>query len=128
VKIMLQDIESDPIESEPVPETDAAPPAQPTKPASLTGSLVQRGRDRAPRISHVPVPASTFVVAAPAPAPEPAPTAAFAPVSDEVPLVFAKPPRKAAPEARGGSRWSEALFVAACCAAFFATFLFVLRF
>jgi hypothetical protein len=131
VKIMLQDIESDPIESEPVLETDAAPaaqPAQPTKPASLTGSLVQRGRDRAPRIPQVPVPAS--VVTAPAPAPEAPPAAEFAPVSDEVPLVFAKTPRKAAPEAEapGESRWSEALFVAACCAAFFATFLFVLRF
>jgi hypothetical protein len=129
VKIMLQDIESNSIERAPLLETGAvqpAQPAQPTKAAALTGSLVQRGRDRAPRIPQVP--ASAFVVAAPDPAPEPAPSVEFAPVSDEVPLVFAKPPRKAAPEARGESRWSEALFVAACCAAFLASFLFVLRF
>jgi hypothetical protein len=123
---MLQEIENDPIESEPVLGTDAAQPAQPTKPASLTGSLVQRGRDRAPRLPALPVP--TFVAAEPVPAPEPVPAAEFAPVSDEVPLVFARTPRKAAPAARRESRWSEALFVAACCAAFFATFLFVLRF
>jgi hypothetical protein len=123
---MLHDIENDPIESEPVLGTDAAQPAQPTKPASLTGSLVQRGRDRAPRLPELAVP--TFVAAAPVPAPESVPAAEFAPVSDEVPLVFARTPRKAAPEARRESRWSEALFVAACCAAFFATFLFVLRF
>lgn len=123
---MLQNIESDSIESAPLLENGAVQPAQPTKAAALTGSLVQRGRDRAPRIPQVP--ASAFVVAAPDPAPEPAPAPAveFAPVSDEVPLVFAKPPRKAAP--KGESRWSEALFVAACCAAFLASFLFVLRF
>jgi hypothetical protein len=115
---MLQEIESDPIQSEPALASDPAERTQPTKAAALTGALVQRGRDRAPRLPQVPV----LVQAEPAPAPAPDP------VSDEVPLVFAKPPRKAAPPAAGASRWSEALFVAACCAAFFATFLFVLRF
>lgn len=121
---MLQDIESDPIGSEPALETDPPQRTQPTKPASLTGALVQRGRDRAPRLPDLPAPA--FATAEPAAAP--APAAEFAPVSDEVPLVFAKAPRRAAPEAAREPRWSEALFVAACCAAFFATFLFVLRF
>jgi len=112
---MLQEFETDPSESEPALETH---PPQVTKAAALTGALVQRGRDRAPRLPAVPVP----VLEA-----EPEPVFPSAPVSDEVPLVFARPPRKAAAPARA-SRWSEALFVAACCAAFFATFLFVLRF
>jgi hypothetical protein len=50
-------------------------------------------------------------------------------VTDEVPLVFARPrERKAAPPAPRASRMSDALFAVACCAVFFATFLFVLRF
>jgi hypothetical protein len=113
---MLHEIESDPIESQPEPAAEAAPPS---KPAALTGTLIQRGRDRGPRLTTLPV-----VEVEPAPAA--AMPAAVTP-SDEVPLVFAKPKWAAAPAARA-SRWSEALFVAACCAAFFATFLFVLRF
>ena len=37
-------------------------------------------------------------------------------------------PLQAEIEAPRSSRWADALFVAACCAAFFASFLFVLRF
>ena len=134
---MFQEIERDSIESAPVPAAEPRQPAAPIKPASLTGALVQRGRDRAPSLPEVsivpvamraePAPASPPELAT---APEPAPEAALVatPVSDEVPLVFAKPRRKAEASAPRATRWSEALFVAACCAAFFATFLFVLRF
>jgi hypothetical protein len=133
----IQDIESDPLESQHALEIDSPQPAQPNKAASLTGALVQRGRDRAPRMPVLAVPAPAFLAAEPAPAPapepeahpaEPAPAAELAPVSDEVPLVFNRARKPAADAAPGSSRWSEVLFVAACCAAFFATFLFVLRF
>jgi hypothetical protein len=130
-----QDIESDPIESAPALEIDSPQPTPPTKAASLTGALVQRGRDRAPRIPALPVPAPAFMTREPEPAPaplaaepEPGPVVEFAPVSDEVPLVFARPRKAPAEATPGASRWSEVMFVAACCAAFFATFLFVLRF
>jgi hypothetical protein len=137
VKTMLQDtqdIESDPIEGQHALEIDSPPPVQPTKAASLTGALVQRGRERAPRMPALAVPPPAFLAAEPAPPPEPAPApapapaAGFAPVSDEVPLVFNRARKPAAEAAASSSRWSEMLFVAACCAAFFATFLFVLRF
>ena len=122
---MLQEIESHPPESQPAPRQDAPPP--PSKPAALTGSLVQRGRDRGPRLSSVPILDAEPALPAPLAA-RPEPAAAFAPSDpqDEVPLVFVKPKKPVA--ARSTSRWSEAMFVAACCAAFFATFLFVLRF
>jgi hypothetical protein len=122
-----QNIESNPIESEPARAAQAPQPAQAIKAASLTGSLVQRGRDRAPRLPTMPV-LPVLVQPEPAATPAPAPAPALAPVSEEVPLVFARPRRKAESPAPRASRWSEALFVAACCAAFFATFLFVLRF
>jgi hypothetical protein len=119
-----QETESEAIESQRVSASETSQPAQPVKAASLTGALVQRGRDRAPLRSSVP-PTPVTMQAEPLPTPTPAPE--LAPVSDAVPLVFAKPRRKAEP-APDASRWSEVLFVAACCAAFFATFLFVLRF
>ena len=113
---MLQAIETDSIEG--APEREANAP-QPTKAAALTGALVQRGRDRGPRLGDR---------AAEAP-PAPAPAAVMAAVTDEVPLVFARPrERKAAEPAPRASRMSDALFAVACCAVFFATFLFVLRF
>ena len=116
---MLQEIETDAIESEREFETGAP---QPTKAASLTGALVQRGRDRGPRLGDRAAEAPS------APAPAPAPAAVMAAVTDEVPLVFARPrERKAAPPAPR-TRTSDALFAVACCAVFFATFLFVLRF
>jgi hypothetical protein len=126
----MQNIESDPTKSVPAAAAEPRQPSQPVKAASLTGALVQRGRDRAPRLPSVPlmpVPLPAEPAPTPTPLTAPAPAAEFAPVSEEVPLVFAKPRRKAEPAPRP-SRWSEALFVAACCAAFFATFLFVLRF
>jgi hypothetical protein len=135
---MLQDVEVDAVEERPVLEID--PPA-PTKPASLTGALVQRGRDRA---SHTPEPATGApipLMAAAVPEPiaapefadpsapaqaEPSFEASTAPETDEVPLVFA--PRDGAVLEGSPSRFSDALFVLACCGAFFATFLFALRF
>jgi hypothetical protein len=90
-----------------------------SKPASLTGALVQRGRDRAPRL-EAPI---AELAAAPAP-----PAELPAPASDEVPLVFVRSPRKEAALHASASGVSELLFFAACCAAFLATFLFVLRF
>ena len=146
---MLQDVEVEAVDAQPVLEID--PPA-PTRPASLTGALVQRGRDRA---AHAPEPAADapapFEAAAPfaEPSPEFTPEASpeFSPASpeftpeasfgsspepsfesdgDEVPLVFA--PRDAAALERSPTRFSDALFVLACCGAFFATFLFALRF
>jgi hypothetical protein len=122
---MFQEIESDSSESTPALPIDPPKPAPPIKAAALTGALVQRGRDRAPLLPEVSIVPMAVQAEEPAPAPDAAPAAA--PVSDEVPLVFAKPRRKAEAAPRA-SRWSEALFVAACCAAFFATFLFVLRF
>lgn len=141
---MLQDVEVEAVEERPVLEID--PPA-PTRPASLTGALVQRGRDRA---SHTPEPTEAPIPTMVATAPEPisapgfaervaeapseiaeaheeaSPEASFGPEADEVPLVFA--PRDGAALERSPSRFSDALFVLACCGAFFATFLFALRF
>jgi hypothetical protein len=142
---MLQDVEVDAVEERPVLEID--PPA-PTKPASLTGALVQRGRDRASHTpesaAEAPVPMMAAAPPEPISAPgfsepvaeapaeiaeaheEPGLEASFGPEDQEVPLVFA--PRDGAALERSPSRFSDALFVLACCGAFFATFLFALRF
>jgi hypothetical protein len=135
---MLQDLEVEAVDELPILEI--APPA-PTKPASLTGALVQRGRDRAARAPEHALPATAashaateFAAASPPPTHEASPEASFdasaepsfEPTSDEVPLVFA--PRDAAAFERSPSRFTDALFVLACCGAFFATFLFALRF
>ena len=119
--MLQQEIETPPSEPQTKPEPESHPP-QFTKAASLTGTLVQRGRDRAPRLPKPPPvePEPAF-----APAPEPmAPVPAPTPVADEVPLVFARKPAAPASD----SRYSGALFFALCCVAFLATFLFVLRF
>jgi hypothetical protein len=124
---MLHEIES------PATESERPAPVLPSKPASLTGALVQRGRDRGPRLRSVPLldaePAAPAPAAIGAEAPAVDAPASHDALLDEVPLVFVRP-KKAAPKAMPAapSRWSEAMFVAACCAAFFATFLFVLRF
>jgi hypothetical protein len=141
---MLQDLEVEPVDELPVLEID--PPA-PTKPASLTGALVQRGRDRAARAPdrstrapgqtlHTAVGGdAAFQSAAPSPEPtfeaSPEPSLGANPERSfdadvEVPLVFA--PRDATALERSPSRFTDALFVLACCGAFFATFLFALRF
>jgi len=106
---MLQEIEIDSQESQPELEMEAP---QQSKAAALTGAFVQRGRDRAPRVQEVRSPAFLETDAEP-----------LAAVS--APAIAQK---GAPPPARRASRWGDALFVAACCAAFFATFLFVLRF
>src|SRR5262245_25719821 len=116
---MLQEIETD---ASAAPAAEAALPPQVSKPASLTGALVQRGRERSPRFA---TPTEAAFEAAPAPAPAPAVATATLPALEDVPLVFAKRPAKAG--AAPASRLYEALFFAACCAVFFATFLFVLR-
>jgi hypothetical protein len=92
---MLRQFESELIERE-VARARAA--AQPPKPAALTGALVQRGRERAPRLTE-----------------------------------GGDAPTLPAPEARRLPAWvaaraAEALFALACCAAFLASFLIVLRF
>ena len=92
------------------------PNAMPAKAGALTGAFVQRGREKAPRLieTSLPIeiaqPAAAPVIAPPVfeADPEPAPVAALA-----------------LPER---SRWTDVIFAAACCIAFFATFLFVLRF
>lgn len=139
---MLQDVEVEAVDAQPALEID---PPTPTRPASLTGALVQRGRDRA---AHAPEPAADapapFEAAAPFAEPSPeftpeaspeftpeasfesSPEPSFESDGDEVPLVFS--PRDAAALSRSPSRFSDALFVLACCGAFFATFLFALRF
>jgi hypothetical protein len=125
---MLHDVEVEATEERPVLEID--PPA-PTRPASLTGALVQRGRDRAAHAPEAIAAPPSLAEAEPAAAPAAeviveSPEPSFEPATDEVPLVFA--PRDAAAVERSPSRFSDALFVLACCAAFFATFLFALRF
>ena len=143
---MLQDLEVEAVDELPVLEID--PPA-PTKPASLTGALVQRGRDRAARAPEHALHAAAashagteFAAPSPGPTHEASPEAgfdasaeasfeasaepSFESASDPVPLVFA--PRDTAALERSPSRFADALFVLACCGAFFATFLFALRF
>jgi hypothetical protein len=90
-----------------------SPVAQLAKPGALTGALVQRGRERAPRLMETSMPVE---IAIPAPAP------VAQPVHEAVPIL------PAAPESPERSRWTDVIFAAACCVAFFATFLFVLRF
>ena len=104
---MLQDTEMDTKNGPPELEMDSP---QVAKAAALTGALVQRGRDRAPRVREAPADVGSFDTT-----PELPPIVAAAPLQAEI----------AAPRS---SRWADALFVAACCAAFFASFLFVLRF
>jgi hypothetical protein len=127
---MLQDVEVEAVDERPALEID--PPGA-TKPASLTGALVQRGRDRAARAPEHALRAAApseaafeFVAPSPEPSFEVSPEPSFEPDADEVPLVFA--PRDGAALERSPSRFSDALFVLACCGAFFATFLFALRF
>lgn len=128
---MLHDAEVETHEERPILEID--PPA-PTKPASLTGALVQRGRDRAATAPEAPAAIETLeAIAEPAEIAEVQteaapiePIAAEAEALGEVPLVFE--PREAAVAEAAPSRFTDALFVLACCAAFFATFLFALRF
>ena len=146
----MQDVEVAAVDAQPALEID--PPTL-TRPASLTGALVQRGRDRA---AHAPEPAADAPAPIEAAAPFAEPSPEFTPEArpgftpeaspgftpeasfesspepsfesdgDEVPLVFA--PLDAAALSRSPSRFSDALFVLACCGAFFATFLFALRF
>jgi hypothetical protein len=83
-----------------------------SKPGELTGALVQRGRERAPRLMETSMPMEFEQ-----------PDAALA----AMPLLetAAEP---SAPLATPRSRWTNVVFAAACCIAFFAAFLFVLRF
>jgi hypothetical protein len=91
---MLRQFESELVER----EAERARAAQPPGPASLTGALVQRGRERAPRLTAPP---------------EPEPEA---------------PRKEHRLPAWVAARASEALFALACCAAFLASFLIVLRY
>jgi len=89
-----------------------SPSALLAKPGALTGALVQRGRERAPRLMETSMPLEMAQLE-----PVPAELSVFEPASEpSVPLAT---PR---------SRWTDVVFAAACCVAFFATFLFVLRF
>jgi hypothetical protein len=90
-----------------------SPSALLAKPGALTGALVQRGRERAPRLMETSMP---MEFAQPEPAPLALPVFEAAPELP-APLTTAQP-----------SRWTDVVFAAACCVAFFATFLFVLRF
>ncbi len=103
---MLQDTEMDAKNGQPELEMD--PPV--AKAAALTGALVQRGRDRAPRVHEARADGGAFDTTL------------------EPPALVAEAPLKVELAAPRSSRWADALFVAACCAAFFASFLFVLRF
>jgi hypothetical protein len=92
---MLRQFENELIERE---AERARAAAQPSAPASLTGALVQRGRERGPRLTAPP---------------------------DREPEV---PQRKPRLPAWVAARASETLFALACCAAFLASFLIVLRY
>ena len=111
---------SDQLELDGIPENaelelDAPAATSPTallaKAGALTGALVQRGRERAPRLIEAGMPMEQMP---PAPATHPLREAA----------VELQP----APPTPGHSRWTDVIFAAACCVAFFATFLFVLHF
>ena len=91
-----------------------SPAALLAKPGALTGALVQRGRERAPRLMETSMPAELA---------SPAHAALAQPPLELMPALPAAP---AFEEPR--SRWTDVIFAAACCVAFFATFLFVLRF
>ena len=91
-----------------------SPAALLAKPATLSGALVQRGRERAPRLMESSMPI------------EPAAQSAQALLAHPLHGLAAELP--AAPAIPERSRWTDVIFAAACCVAFFATFLFVLRF
>jgi hypothetical protein len=91
---MLQQFENELIERE---AERARAVAQSPGPASLTGALVQRGRERSPRLTAPAEPQA------------------------EAPRQERRLPAWVA------ARASEALFALACCAAFLASFLIVLR-
>ncbi len=118
---MLQEHEIDGIEQSHQLELDAPAATSPAaalqaKPGSLTGALVQRGRERSPRLAETSIPSESVAPELVAlPAPEPAP-------------LLPKPVVRVPATPRRTSRWADALFAAACCVAFFASFLFVLRF
>lgn len=113
---MSEQLELDPNLEDVQLELDAPAATSPSaalqaKAGSLTGALVQRGRERAPRLMETSMPIEL-------PAPTPAAPAAPEIVAGET-AVLAAPAR---------SPWTDVIFAAACCVAFFATFLFVLRF
>jgi hypothetical protein len=114
---MSDQLELDRTLAEPELDLDAPAPTSPiallAKPGALTGALVQRGRERAPRLMETSMP---MEIAEPAAAPIELPVSETTP---EPSAPLATPPR---------SRWTDVVFAAACCVAFFATFLFVLRF
>ena len=96
-------------------ELDAPAATSPTallaKAGALTGALVQRGREKAPRLIEAGMPMERM------------PPAPFVhPLGEGAPEF---PPAPPTPEL---SRWTDVIFAAACCVAFFATFLFVLHF
>jgi len=92
----------------------ASPSAQLlAKPGALTGALIQRGRERAPRLMETSMPMEA--------AQHEAAPAGASPVFEALPALDAT---LATPQR---SRWTDVIFAAACCVAFFATFLFVLR-
>jgi hypothetical protein len=84
------------------------------KPGALTGALVQRGREKAPRLVETSMPTEFGSPAAMQLA--------------AVPALAAAPELRAALASSSSSRWTDVIFVAVCCVAFFATFLFVLNF
>ena len=96
-------------------ELDAPAATSPTallaKAGALTGALVQRGREKAPRLIEASMPMELMP-----------PASAAHPPSEAAPEL---PPAPPMPE---HSRWTDVIFAAACCVAFFATFLFVLHF
>ena len=100
------------------PELDLDAPAATSprallaKPGALTGELVQRGRERGPRLMETSMPLEIAEPAAALALP------AFEPAAEPC-APLATPER---------SRWTDVIFAAACCVAFFATFLFVLHF
>jgi hypothetical protein len=111
---MSEQLELDPNLEDAQLELDAPAATSPAaalqgKAGSLTGALVQRGRERAPRLMETSMPIELPTPVAPG-APE---------VTSTETAVLAAPAR---------SPWTDVIFAAACCVAFFATFLFVLRF
>ena len=92
------------------------PHAKPAKAGALTGAFVQHGREKAPRLIETTLPVE---IAQPAAAPLIAP-AVFEAAPAPAPMAALALPER--------SRWTDVIFAAACCVAFFATFLFVLHF
>lgn len=89
-----------------------SPSALLAKAGALTGALVQRGREKAPRLVESSMPLEL---------------ASSAPVH-LAPVSVAAPGQRAALANPPDSRWTDVIFAAVCCVAFFATFLFVLHF